>query len=92
MSRPHFWTAKVVAMLGKDTDKAVAQKLGVTPTTVFLQRSKRGIPPYGRRSRMPNWGQTELSLLQTYSDKEIAKLTGRSVPEIAAKRRALQQR
>jgi hypothetical protein len=87
MLKPHFWTPKTVAQLGTATDKAIAKRLGLSPSTVFMQRSKRGIKAHGRlRHTSCAWGQTELGLLRNFSDREIARLTGRSLKEIAAKR------
>ena len=88
MSKPHFWTLEKIALLGTDSDATIAKRLGVSPSRIFLQRSRRGIPAHKSMKR-PNykWGQTELDLLRTYTDREIAKITGRSLREIAAKRR-----
>lgn len=40
------WTAEAVALLGTDTDEAIAQRLGVGRVAVAQARSRRGIPPY----------------------------------------------
>jgi hypothetical protein len=90
MSAPHFWTREKIALLGKDTDGVIAKRLGISPSEVFLQRSRRGIRAFEtlRHGRW-KWGQTELALLRNYTDREIAKLTGRSLKEIAAKRRSI---
>ena len=90
MSAPHFWTRKRLALLGTNSDGAIAKRLGITPSQVFLQRNRRGIPAFeSLHHGRCNWGQTELGLFRSYTDQEIAKLTGRSVNEVAAKRRAL---
>ncbi|HZZ29002.1 MAG TPA: hypothetical protein VFE46_13460 [Pirellulales bacterium] len=90
MSKPHFWTRKEIALLGADTDSAVALRLGVSRAMVYVERRKRNIPAHGR-SHHPHcaWGETELGLLRNYSDAEVAKLTGRPEKEILAKRREI---
>jgi hypothetical protein len=90
MSAPHFWTREKIALLGTDTDGAIAKHLGIAPSQVFLQRSRRGIRAFeSLRLGRCKWGQTELGLFRNYTDQEIAKLTGRSVQDVAAKRRSL---
>jgi hypothetical protein len=90
MSAPHFWTHERIALLGSDSDYAIAKRLGISPSEVFLQRSRRGIRAFASMHRGEcKWGQTELGLFRNYSDQEIAKLTGRSVKEVAAKRKSL---
>jgi hypothetical protein len=90
MSAPHFWTRERIALLGTDSDAAIAKHLGIEPSKVFLQRSRRGIRAFeSLRHGYCKWGQTELGLFRNYTDEEIAKLTGRSVKEVAAKRKSL---
>jgi hypothetical protein len=90
MSAPHFWTRKNIALLGTDFDDVIAKRLGIRPSDVFLQRRRRGIRAFGTlRHGHCKWGQTEIGLLRNYTDQEIAKLTGRSLKEIAAKRRSI---
>jgi hypothetical protein len=90
MSAPHFWTRERIALLGTDSDPAIAQRLGIETSQVFLQRSRRGIRAFeSLRHGYWKWGQTELGLFHNYTDQEIAKLTGRSIQDIAAKRKSL---
>ena len=77
----------MLALLGKIPDRELAQRLGCTVQSVGMHRRARGIKPFGPNTRVPKWGLTELALLRGYSDKEIAKMTGRSPTGIAAKRR-----
>jgi hypothetical protein len=85
-----FWSAKRIALLGTQSDAAIAKGLGVSITSVALKRRECGIPSYsGATVRRCPWGETELGLLRTYTDDEIAKMTGRSIQEVAAKRKSL---
>ena len=81
-----FWTIDRIALLGTDTDAAIAKLLGIPKDSVFSQRTLHGIPAYGKPGAS-KWGETELALLRNYTDREIAKITSRSLQEIAAKRR-----
>jgi hypothetical protein len=90
MAKPHFWTAKEMALLGTQTDKEVAQQIGVSPATVYVKRSKLGIPAHnGRPHFMCRWGTTELAMLGRFPDSEIAELTSRSLNEVVNKRKSL---
>ena len=87
MSTVRFWTAERAALLGTDSDAVIAERLGVSIAAVEAQRKQRHIPVYGNGGC--RWGQTDLGLLRSYSDEEIAKITRRSLREIAAKRREM---
>jgi hypothetical protein len=80
-----FWTAERIALLGTCTDAEIANRLGISHNAVFVQRKTHKIPPWNRY----RWGETELELLRTSSDQEVAEMTGRSFQEIAARRREL---
>jgi hypothetical protein len=89
MSAPHFWTRKKIALLGRDSDGAIAKRLGISTAQVFQQRTRRGIRAFESfHHGHCKWGQTELGLLRNYSDQEIAKMTGRSLQKIADMRRS----
>jgi hypothetical protein len=74
MYSSEFWTAEKIALLGTDSDVVIAKQLGISHATVAAQRRKRDIETYARR-RGYKWGQTELSLLGSYSDREIEQMT-----------------
>jgi hypothetical protein len=85
MPSDNFWTIERIALLGTVSDREIAKRLGIPVSAVHGQRTIRNIPPWKRYK----WGETELGLLRTYTDQEIAELTGRSLFDIAAKRREL---
>jgi hypothetical protein len=88
-----FWTAARVALLGTASDYAIAKRLGVALQTVSAQRKKLGIARFGSPpGTKGRWGQTELGLLRSCDDTEFARITGRPLEEIAAKRREMQSR
>ncbi len=89
MGRTAFWTAEKVALLGMHPDKALGERFGVSRLAVRMQRYRRGIPAKHGSPRHQNWGQTDLGLLRSYTNSEIAKMTGRSSKEVAAKRKSL---
>jgi len=84
------WTPETLALLGKMPDSELARRVGCTAQAVSLKRNKLHIPRFissSHRVHRVHWGETELGLLRNHSDKEVAKMTGRSLTEIAAKRR-----
>jgi hypothetical protein len=82
-----FWTNERLALLGTDTDTAIARLLRISSASVLRARKNQNIPAH--RPRTYRWGQTELDLLRSYSDDEIAIMTSRSLAEISAKRQEL---
>ena len=82
----NFWTTDRIALLGTDFDPTIAQRLGITTHKVRAKRVQLGIRPL---QMLCNWGQTELALLRTHTDQEVAKMTGRSIKDVAAKRQSL---
>ena len=85
MSHAEFWTPERIALLGTDSDVAIAQRLGVSLGSVWRQRTSLSILRIGHPSgEKQNW-----DCLCTYKDEEVAKLTGRKLSEVVAKRRSL---
>ncbi|HTQ40996.1 MAG TPA: hypothetical protein VMJ32_18420 [Pirellulales bacterium] len=83
----HHWTAPEIALLGTMSDSVIAKKLGVSHQSVALKRRKLGIASWTRQVRMPGkWGPTELGLFRNFTDAEIAKITGRKLADVKAKR------
>src|SRR5215471_11449537 len=87
------WTAARLSLLGQIPDAELARRMGCRKLEVAMLRRMHGIKATKLTpSRRCAWGQTELGLLHSYSDRQIAKMTGRSVSEISAKRRAVSSR
>jgi hypothetical protein len=77
------WSAKEVALLGTDSDAAVARKLNRPTGAVALKRRRKGIKikPVKRR-----WTPHEISLLGTMSDAEVARQLNRTPNSVLSKR------
>jgi hypothetical protein len=86
MPRKILWTPAAIALLGSAIDSKVAKKLGCSASSVRQKREKLGI---SNRSQICKWGLCELNMLGRYSDEEVAKITGRNVAEVIAKRNEL---
>lgn len=87
------WTAARLSLLGQIPDAELARRIGCKKLEVAVLRRMHGIKATKlRQSTRCAWGQTELGLLRNYSDREIAKMTGRTVSEISAKRTAISRR
>jgi hypothetical protein len=69
---PHVWTKKHLSLLGKITDGALAQQLGITTGAVFQKRASMGITSSRPFSRFV-WGPKEIALLGKYPDTEVAR-------------------
>ncbi len=87
------WTAREIALLGKMSDAKVAARLDRPVQIVMLKRRELNIPAAKKiRANQGNnigrwkWGPTELLMFYQYSDKEIAKITCRSLEDVKAKR------
>jgi hypothetical protein len=84
------WTSETLALLGTMPDSELAKRVGCIKQAVSMERRMRGIKAWkSNGTRSYAWGTTELGLLCNYSDEEVAKITGRSMAEIVAKRKAL---
>jgi hypothetical protein len=75
----------VIARLGKETDRSIAEELGTSVSTVRLMRERLAIPALhpGR------WTAGEKKLLGRLPDGEVARITGRSRVSVKTKRRLL---
>lgn len=80
-----YWTPEEDALLGTDSDKAMAAKIGRTIDAVYARRLKLGIP--GGDSR--KWKPEDDRCLGTASDREIAKRLNRSEREVLQRRHHL---
>jgi hypothetical protein len=78
------WTDDEIALLGTDTDKAIATRLGIPRNVVKYKRERLGIA----RLREP-WKPHEIALLGTASDAQVGRTLGKSAAVIRRKREAL---
>lgn len=78
MHKKYEWTADRVALLGTDTDKEIAKKLGIHRVTVRMRRRSLGIARYYAYKDLP---------LGKVSDAAIARAKGVTVSAVAQQRR-----
>jgi hypothetical protein len=78
------WTDDEIALLGTDTDRAIANRLGIPVRSVESKRRRLGI----LRPR-ESWTEQELALLGTEPDDRLALKLGRPVSAIQRKRTQL---
>jgi hypothetical protein len=86
------WTKTEDRLLGTDSDAQVAKRLGRTRMAVISRRQYLNIKarlPRHRVGRKPKWGPLDFAMLGRYPDTEVAKITGRSLKEVKAKRKEL---
>lgn len=85
--RKNSWTEEQIALLGTDTDKAIAEKLGKKANVVAQNRIKRGIPPKdSKRSQKNVWDKTNEIELGKLPDSVIAEKLGISVSSVTLAR------
>jgi hypothetical protein len=84
------WTPENLALLGKMPDEALAGRVGCTVHEVREVRCRRGIHYCGQFWKQCPWTERELKLLNRYNDGEVAKATGRTLQQVAAKRQELE--
>ena len=83
-----IWTDDLIARLGRDTDAAIGEDLGICSQVVRRKRLKLGIQSAPR----PNWvvwTENLVKLLGTMPDRDMALLAGCSRNYVAAKRSEL---
>ena len=56
---------------------------------MYANKPSVGFLPSPRRSVIIKWGETELSMLGHWPDKEIAKITYRTLTDVIKKRESL---
>ena len=69
------WTKSKIALLGKDSDRKIAERLGTTLGVVALQRTRLGIPSFYRQRRIV-WTREMTALLGKITDWKIAEKYG----------------
>jgi hypothetical protein len=82
----HQWSEAEMAMLGTESDRVVAERLGLEVSTVVYQRMRRDIPT--ANPRQP-WTEAEEALLGTRPDRDLARKWGRTELGVAVRRREL---
>jgi len=99
------WTDEEIALLGTDTDANIGRRIGRSAAVIAQKRYQERIPAYQRSHGALNgviaeravssladtqpWGNQELAWLGVLTDQQVADRTARTVPNIAATRRAL---
>ena len=82
------WTPDTLKLLGTVSDAQLAKRFGCSPAVINKKRRKLGIPAFGCAPNKHAWGSTDLGLLG-FPDAEVARITGHTVTEVAAKRKEL---
>jgi len=78
------WTDEEIALIGTDSDRAVANALGLSVNVVANKRVRLGISRLSQR-----WKQHEIALLGTAPDSQLARKLGKSSSAIWRKREQL---
>lgn len=84
LSACHHWTEEQIALLGTDTDGAIAERLGIPPFKVENKRRQLGIPGF-----QEPWRPAEIALLGTMTDRRAAWLIARTTQAVRTKREKL---
>jgi hypothetical protein len=83
----HQWKDEEIALLGTDTDGAIARRLGLAKKRVSWKRAQLGIPSFVPRPE--RWTEHEIASLGTAADPEVARKLGKSVEAVCQTRRRL---
>ena len=85
------WTLAEDKLLGTASDSVIAKRLKRTRAAVMQRRFRLNISCFGwtSRARHSKWGPTEIALFLRCSDDEMARITGRGLTEVQAKRAEL---
>jgi hypothetical protein len=83
------WTDELVELLGKIPDTEVAQRAGVSCTTVLAERQRRGLPSFDRRRPRFEWTPDAIALLGRDTDVHVAEELDVHPVTVARKRRIL---
>lgn len=67
------WTTEAVALLGTQSDRRVAQLLGISATSVHNKRRLLGIPSYHPPHKRITWTAEMIGLLGTRTDVDCAR-------------------
>ena len=83
------WSARALALLGRDSDLSVARRLGVSKSTVNLKRLELGIASRHQKPSPVRWSATMLRLLGEVTDVGIARRYRMTKSTVKRKRDAL---
>lgn len=72
-------------LLGKETDKVIAEKIGSSVAAVSMRRKKLGIDASGERGARIDWTEWD-DLLGTMDDKSLADKMGCSIGSVVVRR------
>jgi DNA-binding CsgD family transcriptional regulator len=89
---PFCWGLEETGLLGRGSDKKIAQRLGLSKAAVSMKRRMMGIPPSAKRFQGTSgfdWTADKVVLLGKISDMEVARRLGIGKGNVATKRRAL---
>ena len=75
------WTEEQLAVIGTDSDRAVALALGLPRNVVAYQRARMGISLLADR-----WKEHEIALLGTAPDSQLGRELGKSASAVTRKR------
>lgn len=78
------WTDDEIALLGTDTDRAIANALGLPINVITNKRARLGISCLAQR-----WKEHEIALIGTAPDSQLARTLGKSASAIRRKRENL---
>jgi hypothetical protein len=81
LPRRRPWTAEETALLGTDTDRAIAERLGIPRRAVTQERVRLRIPGISQ-----HWNAQETALLGTAPDSRLAARIGKSASAIRQRR------
>ena len=80
---------RIIALLGKMPDRALAAKAGVHPGTIFHERRRRGIAAFQQMSPPVEWTPAMIRELGTGTDREVAAELGIGIQAVTRKRQLL---
>ncbi len=83
----HHWTEEQIALIGTDTDQAIAQTLGLPRYSITWKRYQLGIPSF--IPAFQRWTEAEIRMLGTATDSEVARSLGKSAKAVRLKRQNL---
>jgi hypothetical protein len=87
-ARAFVWMKQKIALLGTDSDRTIAERLGTTRGVVARKRTQLGIAGYYPQRRI-SWTKEMVALLGKVSDWKIAEKYRMSRASVARERRKL---
>lgn len=83
------WSPRALRLLGKMSDRALAQRLGIPAPTVQFKRSVLGIPPFKDPLPAIQWTGQMLELLGKITDRDFVKCFSMDLRSVRLKREEL---